>query len=231
MTMNKLPIQLTKKEQLGGWIYWVIQNFILSAVLGFLALFFSSRVPLPVFDFLYLAINFTVLTVVMGRFLKESFLFGVKRPGFVLQSAFLAYMVYWLMTLAVSWLTYWLMPDFINLNDSSISDMIQQQSVLTLIGTVLLAPVAEELVYRGLIFGCLYDRKPWLGYLVSTVVFSLVHVIGYIGMYDPLALLIAFIQYLPAGICLGWAYARSQTIWAPIILHIAINQIATMSMR
>ena len=69
--------------------------------------------------------------------------------------------------------------------------------------TVFLVPVAEETLFRGLLFRGLYDRSPVLSWLISTVVFSLVHIAGYIGQYDPMMLLMAFLQYLPAGICLG----------------------------
>ena len=39
-------------------------------------------------------------------------------------------------------------------------------------------------------------------------------------------ILLAAVAYLPAGIALGWTYEKSNTIWAPILLHMAINGIS-----
>ena len=38
--------------------------------------------------------------------------------------------------------------------------------------------------------------------------------------------MLAALPYLPAGIALGWTYEKSNTIWAPIALHMLINAIA-----
>ena len=40
------------------------------------------------------------------------------------------------------------------------------------------------------------------------------------------SVLLAALQYIPAGIALGWTYEKSNTIWAPILLHMTINAIS-----
>ena len=47
--------------------------------------------------------------------------------------------------------------------------------------------------------------------------------IGYIGSYDAVTLLVCFTQYFPASICLAWVYAESDTIISPILMHTLIN--------
>ena len=49
--------------------------------------------------------------------------------------------------------------------------------------------------------------------------------LGYIGLYSPLELMMAVLQYLPAGLCLAWSYIRGDTIFAPIVIHAAVNYI------
>jgi membrane protease YdiL (CAAX protease family) len=39
------------------------------------------------------------------------------------------------------------------------------------------------------------------------------------------------VQYLPAGLALAWAYEKADTIWAPILMHMTINQISITFMR
>ena len=109
--------------------------------------------------------------------------------------------------------------------------MVQENYTFLAFGTVLLVPVAEEALYRGLIFGQIYNRNRLAAYIISSVVFAAIHVISYIGLYEPIHLMLCLLQYLPAGLCLGWAYANSDTIWAPILMHITINQISILSMR
>ena len=99
------------------------------------------------------------------------------------------------------------------------------------IGTVFLVPVAEEALHRGLIFGSLYQKSHMAGYLLSAAIFSAVHIFGYTGVYTPLHLVLAFLQYIPAGLTLCWAYRLSGSIYAPILIHATINAISLISLR
>ena len=116
-----------------------------------------------------------------------------------------------------------LVPDFTNVNDAAILEMVKKHYTLMSIGTVFLAPVAEECFYRGLIFRNLYDTHPILAYLVSIVVFSLAHVLNYVGMESFRTLALCFLQYLPAGLWLAWSYIKGESIFVPIFIHAAVN--------
>ena len=109
--------------------------------------------------------------------------------------------------------------------------MVADDYTLMIIGTVLLVPITEELLYRGLIFASLYNRSRVLAYIVSTLAFAALHVYTYIGTYPPEQLLLCLLQYLPAGICLGWAYAKTDSIWTPVLIHMTVNTIAVSAMR
>ena len=63
------------------------------------------------------------------------------------------------------------------------------------------------------------------------VLFSAIHVTGYIGYYEPRILFLCFIQYLPIAYCLNFAYRHSGTIVAPILMHMLNNLMATAAMR
>jgi len=82
-----------------------------------------------------------------------------------------------------------------------------------------------------LIFRELYGKSRWAAYLVSIAAFAAVHIIGYLRVYSPMELLLSFLQYLPAGLCLAWSYAKSDTIFAPILIHTAVNAIGISAMR
>ena len=86
-------------------------------------------------------------------------------------------------------------------------------------------------MYRGLVFRNLYSRNKILAYSVSILLFAAIHILGYLGRYSPLELAMAVLQYLPAGLCLAWSYAKADTIFAPIFMHAAINYITIRTMR
>ena len=61
--------------------------------------------------------------------------------------------------------------------------------------------------------------------------FACIHIVGYIGTYSPLELVMAVLQYLPAGLSLAWAYTKADSIFAPILIHACINLIAVGGLR
>ena len=73
-------------------------------------------------------------------------------------------------------------------------------------------------------------KKPGAA-VVSTVLFSLIHINNYIGYYDPLTMLLSFVQYIPAGICLAAAYEISGSIFAPVLIHTAVNAVGMLAVR
>ena len=143
----------------------------------------------------------------------------------------LALVAYWLTSQAVNWALGRLDPGFVNRNDASISGMAQGSYYLMLLGTVILTPVAEECVYRGLIFRNIYGTSPVAAYLISMAAFSMVHIVSYVGVYTPLRLVLAFLQYLPAGLWLGWCYVKSGSIYGPMVMHGLINLYALNLLR
>ena len=88
------------------------------------------------------------------------------------------------------------------------------------------ASVVKELLFRGVLFHGMYDKKPIAAYLVSMGLFAAIHVMGFVGSYEPLHLLLCFLQYLPAGYCLCWCYRQTGTIITPILMHALVNAIS-----
>ena len=229
--MRKLTVYTDRKENIAGFIYIAIQMFLLPSVLQSI----NSTLPTPfttgALNFIYFAINFICVTVIFHRYLLTSFKVLIQSPFVTLKCALFGFVAYQvgkaLMTLVIMLLS----PDFTNLNDQAVQDSMTQNYTLMGIGTIILAPVAEEVLYRGVVFGCFHRKFPVFAYIFSTIVFSMIHIVGYIGKYTPMALLCSFILYLPAGLCLAWAYDKSGTVMAPILMHIAINQLGILNMR
>ena len=222
---------MTKSENLGCWIYLLMQTFLIPSILLIVNTFLNEPFLESELNFLFFALNFICVTVICRGFLLASVKDLIARPFECFRWAFIGFLAYYALSFAVSLFVGYVKPDFINANDNSIATLTQENHKLISIGTILLVPTVEETFYRGLIFRGLYNRSSVAAYIVSAVVFCSVHIVGYIGIYDLLSLCLAFLQYLPAGICLAWAYAKADNIFASILIHTAVNQIAISAMR
>ncbi len=82
-----------------------------------------------------------------------------------------------------------------------------------ILGIAILAPISEELLFRGIIQGELRRAFPeWAAVLIQGILFALFH-----GQ----AVQIAYV--IIPGLALGALYALTRSIWAPIVLHIGFN--------
>lgn len=85
----------------------------------------------------------------------------------------------------------------------------------------LLAPILEELLFRGAIQGYLQTtgQKPWMAIFISSLIFGVVHM-------NPAQIPFAFLL----GIMFGWLYYRTGSLLPGIVGHVLNNSIATISM-
>lgn len=98
-----------------------------------------------------------------------------------------------------------------------------------LLSAVVLAPIGEELFFRGFVTRA-WERLQGAGPAIvrGAIFFSFAHVVT---LFDTDAgegaqrALYAFVVRLPVGIALGWLYLRRGSLWAPIGLHAAFNGI------
>lgn len=85
----------------------------------------------------------------------------------------------------------------------------------------LLAPLAEEVVFRGAILRTLLTQmKPWTAIAISALFFSVVHM-------NPAQMPFAFL----AGLLLGWLYWRTGSILPGMAYHWANNSMAYIICR
>lgn len=117
-----------------------------------------------------------------------------------------------------------------NLNDIAISARAGGAPHATVLIVVLLAPFVEETLFRGLVFGSLKTRSRGLAYLVSCLLFALLHVWQFAVVNRDIAYFLLMVQYLVPGLVLAWAYEHSGTLWASAALHAAANALSIWTM-
>lgn len=224
-------VKPTSNESVFGLIYYLLQLLIIPALI----MVANEMLPNPyseaVVNFVFFVINFVCVVVIFRKFLTENFRAVLRQPWAVLRCAGIGLLIYWAGNYLFSLLITFTDPDFANINDAAIMQMVRSDYRLMTIGTVLLVPVAEECFYRGLIFRNFYEKSPVLGYILSMVLFSLAHVLGYVTLADWGTLVLCFLQYLPAGFALAWSYRHSGSIFASVLIHMTVNQIGMLAMR
>ncbi len=222
---------LSHGETAGGLVYFVFQLLFLPPLL----LWVNQQLAVPVTDaelnFIYYLTNFIAVVLIFHSFLGRSMAQVWQHPAYFCQAVILGLAAYYACSWAVEQLALRLVPAYTNWNDASIAEMSHGSFFLTAVGTVILVPTVEECFYRGLIFRTLYGKSRWAAYLVSMLAFTAVHIMGYLGQYSAVELMIALAQYLPAGLCLAWSYTKADTIFAPILIHTIINFTAIQTLR
>jgi membrane protease YdiL (CAAX protease family) len=229
--MKKLRIQTTKNTELIAWCYLIFQQFFLPNTVVFLNGLLPYKMDTAVANFLIFCINFIFTTLLFGKFLWQHAQRFFLNPLPCLLTAVISFFVYLLANSLFSSLIISAFPNFSNVNDQTISTLFDEHFFLMAIGTVILVPVAEELLHRGLVFRVFYRKNPILGYVASALLFCAIHVVGYIGRYDSITLLICFIQYIPAALILCASYAQSDSIFVPILIHMTLNLIGVINTR
>ena len=228
MTNMMITVKMPRWQQILGWILMATHLLILPYII----LFGCELLGIELNNYTLNIATFVAAWILTLAIFHKFLIQNIKTFGRSAKKTFLAILaglgVYFVLNTAVNTGITNLFPDFYNANESSLDSMAQYYYFPLLICTVLLVPVTEEVIYRGVLFQIVYHKNRILAYVLTTVIFAAIHIVGYIGYEDPFNLFIAFHQYLPAGIALAFAYEMSDSIWAPIIIHSTINLIAML---
>lgn len=131
----------------------------------------------------------------------------------------LGFFVYIILSSSLIWLATQFLPwfDVDQVQDTGFNDIFAQfEYILAFITLVIIAPLAEEVLFRGYLYGRLRKVVPiWLAIVVTSVLFGAVH-----GAWN-----LAFDTFaLSVFLCLLREFTGS--IWASILLHMIKNALA-----
>ena len=228
---SSIGCSLTGQETLGGFLYMAFQLVFLPSILYAVNGVLKKPMNEGELNFLFYFINFIAMLVLFHSFLGKSAAQLRHHPIQLLEAIILGLVAYYACFYVVDKAVSLLLPGFTNRNNAAISGMFAGNRFLMLLGTVILVPPFEECIFRGLIFRNLYGKSHWAAYTVSILAFAMIHILGFLDVYSPLEICMAVLQYLPAGLCLAWSYAKAETIFAPILIHAAVNYITINGLR
>lgn len=224
---------MTRRERIGAWIYLPLHAVGIPLLLSLLAtLWPDGNLSETALNIFYYALGAAFTLIFLWKYLRRAFDVPAEHPFGVLFTLVLSYMVALMLSWAVQLLTLGLGLDLsATPNNETVMDMAGQGFNAVFAMSVFLAPLVEEPLFRGAVFGSIYHKNRYAAYAVSTLLFALYHVWQYVAVYGDASYLLYMLNYVPASVALAFAYERSGSIWVPMALHAAINAASMLLLR
>ncbi|MCC6585056.1 MAG: CPBP family intramembrane metalloprotease [Chitinophagales bacterium] len=191
--------------------YQLIENILMSEL---------TKIMLRIIPFLVVIIVISV-KVRKGDFSKEEL--GIQNP-----ESYRKAISWWVLFLLFCVITEMLLYKF-NLLEVKSYTFDYKTSLLKIIGMLLLAPIAEELLYRGLFLSKLIQFKvnKHAAIFIIAVLFVLLHSFAY---EQTLASKIGIVQVFIDATLFGYARLNTKSVYTSIVMHITGNLIAIAEM-
>ncbi len=220
----RLGAVLTKGQTAFGFIWLLLYVFVLPALVSLAVEFFS----LPVTDLQANLLLFILNTAAVWAIFHKLLVADLRniRLWPVVQAIILGIVMYYAATWAVLFVMDKLSLSAEAFNDATVMAMAGENRTATLVIALALAPILEETLFRGLVFGSVHKVNRILAYAATAILFAALHVWQYAPQEGIVPVLLAGIRYLPAGVALAWTYEKAGTIWASVFMHSLLNAIA-----
>ena len=213
--------QLTRAEMGRGWVFFALYVLLFPWIMGWVQRSFDGALPVAEANVVYYLLSATLVFLVFWTFLKHGFhllLDWLPENLFAfvtgLAGAGILRFLVSLIPLPVE-----------NPNAIRYPEQFALAPPATAVILVVLMPIVEEPLFRGLLFGTARRYSRALGYVLSTLVYAVYCVWQFAYAYGQVDLryLLLAVEYLPMGLALTWCYDNGGSIWSPIALHAAIN--------
>ena len=172
---------------------------------------------------IYLILYELLLTLIIVYIYRKDFIPNFKKFRKNIKDFFNKYIRYWFLMLGLMILSNSIITLFTTTmtseNQQTIIDTLGKAPIYTLIVTVLIAPVLEELVFR-ISFRKIFAHTDILFIIFSGLFFGGMHVLGSL---ENLVDLLFIIPYSIPGFIFAYLYTKSKNIYVPIMLHFIHN--------
>ena len=224
---------LTPGEQVAGAVLFVIYLLVLPFVTaplfrligGLLGVTISTGLQ----NILYYYILFAATVIIFHGFLGRTSRHFAENLGGACKFMAIGLVALYGLNELVYRLTRLVVSNQTNLNDTTISAQIHDAPRVTLLIVIFLAPFVEEVLFRGLVFGNLKSKSRTVAYVVSCLLFALLHVWQFAVVRQDITYFLLMVQYLVPGLVLAWAYDHTGTLWSSILLHAAANALHVLA--
>lgn len=220
--------RMTRGEVVAALLYLPLHVWLLPMLL--LSLPATSGISELTLNVIVYITGAVYMLVFVGRFLRRDFDPLCDHLRYCILQIVICYGMMVAFNLILSAVLSLILPaDSANPNNSAVMEMAGVEYGKTAALAVFLAPLVEEPVFRGAVFGSLRSRSRILAYAVSMLLFALYHVWGY-ALQDPIYWLY-LLQYLPVSWLLCRCYERCNSIWGSIFFHMTVNAVSISALN
>lgn len=217
-------------ERLAGTIFFVVYLLVMPLLADRLfalsALLLDTRIDAALQNALYYYVLTAVTLLIFHRYLANSASRFFGDAGRSLAALFLGLLVFYGANELLFRVLRLFLGRGVNLNDVTIAAQIGDVPRVTPLIAVLLSPFVEEVLFRGLVFGCVREKSRAAAYALSALLYALLQVWAFLLSSRDLSSLALTGQYLVPGLVFAWACDRSGTLWTAILLHAAVNALS-----
>lgn len=225
-------------QTLGGIAYCVFPFLILPFALMLFVLGVRDERPYVILEFLYQAINFWAFCTIFRTYLQDSwFTFGLS-AGPILRTCLrcaAGIVLYWLVILAVvmqtgaDWAVQ-ILRGAIPITGIELMLLPGQFAlhggIAAVIMLVFLGPVTNACMYYATAFSplCANGRRLW-AYLSLAAMTAAPRIVTYLTVWGGQKEKALYLAQLPIHLLSCWLYQKTNTLWAPILTHAAVNAV------
>lgn len=229
--MKDFTLPMKKREKVAGWIYLPIHLVLMTLlILPLITLLLADNgieLDSVQINTIYYCTGFAYILIFMMHYLRENF---VQKPkANILKTMLIAFAINFALNYIVNLILVIFTTQLINPNSEAVNDAVSINMYTMIAVAVILGPIVEEVLFRGVVFGTIRTRSRVLAYIVSILLFSVYHLWQTILISGDWTVLIYMVQYIPAGLSLAWAYEKTNSIWCSIFLHMAINAVSVLA--
>ncbi len=218
-------VQLTPAERRLGWVMFVLYLFAFPFLVGGVVRVLDERLDMTLTpaqsNALYYALVVVIFVAAFWEFLKNAARILRDNP----KGGFFAFSVALAAGLAGTCLVGLAPLPVTNPVRGDYPQQFALSPIATVLVVVILRPVVEELLFRGLLFGSVRKWSRGLAYALSAGVFALASVWQFAFPGGGAAYLLLALQYLPMGLALTWAYDVSGSLYTPLAARAAMSGI------
>ena len=214
---------MPRGARIAGWVYFPIHAVVLPLTIGALLMAVLGKLPSDVTcNVLYYLCGLVFTLIAMWRFLRRSFDTMVGSILRCIGMMFAAYGIDVLLSLVLQLGTS-LIGELPVPNNDAVTGLARTDYKRMIAVAVLMAPLVEECLFRGVVFGTIRPKSRFWAYAASIALFSLYHVWQYVLVYQDPKLLLSALAYVPVSAALTFCYEQTRSIWPPVFFHMFVN--------
>lgn len=217
---------MPRGARIAGWVYFPVHVFVLPLTLGAALAAVRGELPSDVTcNVWYYLIGLVFTLVAMWGLLRRSY---DTLSGSILRCIGILFAAYGLDVLLslVLQLGAGFIGELPSPNNDAVTRLAAADHKRMIAVAVFMAPLVEECLFRGVVFGTIRPRSRFWAYAVSIALFSLYHVWQYVVMYGDPKLLLSALAYVPVSAALTFCYEQTRSIWPPVFFHMCINALS-----